>query len=341
MTDPELRDLFAEAAPAAPSTVGWADNARARRRRRRTFTGVAVAVLAVGVGVPVGATLLSRPVQVAQPAATATLPDRVASDVCQQAQQQVTDTFQAGAQGEAALEPGAVRAWLCGDGTADAGMAFGTVGPSYPLTEDVDQAVDWFLQAPEADPNQACTMEYRLTYTVAFEYPDGTLAPVQGALHGCRTVTDGSATKSGGQEYFDLLTSLWASHPAATPAPVEATCSGAATMLQAAPADVTSGAFCQQTDVTSSTMTTAELSPELVASIATSLRESSAEVSEPERYLEPSTQLQLFTPQGAKLTLSMLIDGTFSYYVGDQEWEWTAPGDVYEELKKVADQPLP
>lgn len=193
MTD-DLRDLFHDNEPTEPATIGWADRVHRKRSQRRWMGGGVAVALLLAVGVPLGLQLARTPVTVATPAESNATS---AAQACEQAEALTSDTSHRGAP----VERGAKRAWLCGDATE--------AGPADPLTQDVDAAVEAYLALPEAAADRACTEEYRLTYTVVFQYEDGTVAPVRGELHGCRTVTDFDTTRSGGEEFLGTLADLW------------------------------------------------------------------------------------------------------------------------------------
>ncbi|NHB84566.1 hypothetical protein G7085_07950 [Tessaracoccus sp. HDW20] len=136
------------------------------------------------MAVPLGISVLNQPNQnVANPAVGPT-PTRTATDApaptgpaaataaeaCAAASEATTGWAELSG-GDSPVKPGATRVWLCGDQM--------TAGPAEPLTVGVDELAGAFLDSGEADPNQACTMEYRLSYTLAFQYGDGTLVPLR------------------------------------------------------------------------------------------------------------------------------------------------------------------
>lgn len=325
----DIHDLMHENTPDEPSTAGWADRVRGRRQRRRAVTGVAAGVLAVGLAVPVGVSLLNRPMQVARPAdgttAPAALPARDAGEVCAEARQQMTVAIAATTYanpGDPVLQEGAVRAWLCGDDSAEEGMVSGTRGPLDPLTVDVDKAVSWFLDAQPSDPDQACTMEYRLTYVVAFEYEDGSLIPVQGELHGCRAVTDGSRYVDGGDGFLDLLTDLWLTNRAPDVSAAPAPCVGA-TIFGALPEEAVSGAVCRQKD--DGTTESAEV-PD-AAAIGAAVAANAVAADETNLPLATGVALELTNKAGEVLRLDRLEDGTYLTYADGTPRQWTPSTD--------------
>ena len=72
----------------------------------------------------------------------------------------------------------------------------GRSGPAEALTTGVSAAIKAYNDLPKADPNQVCTMEYRLNFTVVAEHANGKIEPVVGGLHGAATP---SATGQGRQ----------------------------------------------------------------------------------------------------------------------------------------------
>ncbi|MFT3888727.1 MAG: hypothetical protein QM713_11275 [Arachnia sp.] len=322
MTD--IHDLLHDNTPGEPPTGGWADAVRGKRRRRRVLTGAAAGVLAVGLAVPIGVSLLNRPTQVAQPADTTpvTLPARTADEVCTTAKAQMTklrEKMDYATNGKPILEKGAARAWLCGDDSAD--VTFGTRGLFDPLTADVDKAVAWFLDAKRSDPMQACTAEYRMTYTVAFEYADGTIAPVQGELHGCRSVTDGSRTVNGGEEFLDLLTGLWTTHRAPDVSAEAKPCTTNGSVITAKPEEATTGGVCVIGN--SGTLGMAELGD--AAALGKAIAEGSVETDGLNLdYGFQTIYLDLIDKAGDMIRLERLADGRYLSYAHDgQATVWT------------------
>lgn len=330
MTD--IHNLLHDNTPDEPSTEGWAEKVRGHRRRGRTLTGVAAGVLAVGLAIPVGVSLMNRPTQVTRPAdavspapARPTLPDRDAAEVCAETRELMTIAIAATTYahpGEPVLKEGAVRAWLCGDDQAD--TTFGTRGPLDPLTADVDKAVSWFLNATPADSDQACTMEYRMTYTVAFEYADGSITPVQGELHGCRTTTDGSKYANGGEEFLDLLTDLWTANRAADLSADATLCSTQASILPAKPENAVSAAVCFIGN--SGTLGTAQLGD--VAPLAASIGANTV-VSDGMNldFGVETIMLDLADKAGDMIQLQRLADGSYVFYADSQAKVWTPTAD--------------
>jgi hypothetical protein len=293
------------------------------------MTGVAAGVLAVGLAVPIGVSVLNRPTQVAQPAdgpaAPATLPERTAADVCADAQARMTAAIEGrdyATNGDPVLVEGAVRAWLCGDDSVEGGVAFGTRGPLDPLTKDVDKAVTWFLDAVPSDPMQACTMEYRMAYTVAFEYGDGSLIPVRGELHGCRTVTDGSRTVNGGEEFLDLLTDLWTVNRAPDLSADGGLCTANASIFAARPEDARSASVCLIGGV--GLIGSAELSDDDALAVGEAVAAGSVQTDGADLDFGVETvMLDLANQAGDMIRLQRLADGRYLSYADEQQLVWT------------------
>lgn len=332
----DIHDLMHENTPDEPSTAGWADQVRGRRRRGRTLTGVAAGVLAVGLAVPVGVSVLNRPVEAARPADAlgapagppepAPLQERTAADVCAEAGPLMfvaANTTEYKVWGDPVLKEGAVRAWLCGDDTVQDGVAFGTRGPLDPLTVDVDKAISWFLTAPEADRDGVCTADYRLTYIVAFEYDDGSLIPVSGELHGCRTVTDGSRMTTGGEEFLDLLADLWATNRAPDFEAPAQPCAATGTILVAKPEDTTSAAVCRVEQ--DGTVRSAEV--EDAAAIGAAIAADAVVADETQLSFSDLVTLELANKAGEIVRFDHLEDGTYLSYENGTPMLWTPTAD--------------
>lgn len=324
------------------------DAAASRSRRRWVVAGIAAAALAV-LAVPLVISMGSGPVGSAVPgdvpepthsspvSSAPALPERDVVEVCAEARDEAATYGWAPAGEKPRLREGAVRAWLCGDDTPDGdALLGGTRGPLDPLTERVEEAVDWYLSADLAPAEQACTAEYRLTYTVAFEYSDGSLIPVRGEPHGCRTVTDGDTTKLGGEEYLGLLKGLWseARTPGFTARPE--LCSAAASIIEADPAQSVAGARCtaDQNGVVTKEAMSEELARAVGESVATS-----AEPADPlaVEYPERVWVLELMDRAGDIFRLELLADGSFVHYDGEQPMVWDPPADLDEALSLLGE----
>lgn len=346
MTD--IHDLFHDNDAPDPATTGWAGTIHARRRKTRLVTGVAAGVLAVALAVPVGIALLNQgggssvaePVLAAtSPAETPVAPDEtpqpgdpgvLPSDpepiriggaaVCQEAAQIVAGRD--GQTGQPGLNEGATKAWLCGDGTFS--------GPLDPLTVGVDEAVEAFLAQPPAPTDQICTMEYTMAYTVVFEYANGSLTPVTGELHGCRTTNDGAGVRQGGAEFFDEVTRLWNAQRATSDFRVEEPMACGDEVSSILPVDrgqIAAVAICTRTDDGWETS-----APGDNAALAGAVMESAEADAVPVDMWEartPGRRLELGDRWGSKLVLTELKDGRFLYTDADgTATAWTPSADL-------------
>lgn len=331
MTD--IHNLFHENdAPDAP-TDGWAENVRARRGRKRVAAGVAAGVLAVGLAVPVGMALLNQggapsvaepvaalpseqlssanegeppaeplPVEAGSSAAvTPSEPELGGAPICKEAAK-IVNARHDGA-GQTPLTEGATTAWLCGDSMS--------VGALDPLTVGVDEAIKLVLDQPEAPADQPCTMEYRLAYTVVFEYADGAIVPVTGELHGCRTLNDGVTSRSGGEELFEKVTGLWTAQRADSDfqAPLPEGCS--AEFGSVLPIDLTQVAAVQTCELEGETWTSnvPDGNAELAEAVAQSLQ---GDLGDPgDTWAGTNLRLELFDRWGSKVSLEAVEGGGF------------------------------
>lgn len=211
----DIHDLFHRAAPPEPPTEGWADEARSRRTRRRAVLGGLTMVAVLAVAIPVGIRLVADDAPVALSSAETASPlgdmaDPGPVDYFVPGPSACTDGRGAFVQpGPGPVTTGATQVWLCGDAIIQDGYPSGLRGPLEPLTLNPDALVELYRAAPLADPDQACTADYRLGYRLVFDYPDKPSQVVQGELHGCRTTTDGETFRTGGQELYDAAIAAW------------------------------------------------------------------------------------------------------------------------------------
>lgn len=332
----DIHDLFHDNDTADPTTNGWAEEVRTRHRRNRVLTGVAAGVLAVGLAIPVGVTLVNRSggTPVASPA---TQPPSVApSDLEESAGPDPSDPVdppmgasicQSGADemakrlAEASPQPvreGATTAWLCGDGVYQ--------GPLDPLTEGVDDAVRAFLSQPEAPQDRACTMEYTMTYTVVFEYPDSTIIPVTGELHGCRTTSDGATQREGGQEFLDTVKGLWTKQRASSDFINDTMTACAEARQPIIPVDLTQLVAAQVCTRKGEAWDTAGLGAdeELARQIVDSVEQDVTEVGDTWEFRTPERRIELVDRFGGIFTLTELADGRYTFMDGkgnDKAWK--------------------
>lgn len=332
MTD--IHDLFHDNDIPDPATNGWVDNVHARRRKTRLVTGVAAGVLAIGLAVPVGIALLNQsggnpvaePVVAAtssdQPAATSqpgdpgvlpvdpSTPTIGGAPACKEVAGIVASRSEDAT--PPALTEGARKAWLCGDGIY--------AGALDPLTVGVDDAIASFLSQPAAPSDQACTMEYTMGYTVVFEYADGSLIPVTGELHGCRTTSDGATVRQGGAEFLDTVTTLWKKQRATAETGNEAAEQCSDETQSILPADLTQVAAVQTCTRSADGWETQRIAvlndatirtnEDLAKAVVESMK-SASPVGDVWEERQPQRRLELIDAWGSKVTLTELKDGAF------------------------------
>lgn len=345
MTDDQFSKAFKKIVPDSPSPDDWAAGALRKRRNRAGVVGGTVGVLAVALAIPVTLNLADSPL-------TADPEEPVAAEEQEHSPEDsdgaappkgdgllgAAACFDDAGQrvqpeaGDAALEPGAVRAWLCGDASPD--NPFGTVGPLEALEQDVDQVVEFVEAQPEVDlATMTCTMEYSLSYLVVLEYADGSRSHVTGETHGCQVVTAGETARSGGVEFLDHLTGLWSSQRDSVDAPEASpgtpACPAPGTMLVPGLDEVVAGAVCVG-EPTTGEYGRAELQPEDVERVVADIRDNAVE-GEPMGW---DTAVVLVGPWGDWLRLISSEDGSnYGFIDADgASWNWTPTPEVAELL---------
>lgn len=343
MTDDQFSKAFKDIVPDSPAPDAWADGAKQRRRRRTgTVAGVA-GVLAVALAVPIGMQLADRNIVATpaeqpgegsdpRPAGNGLLGAAACFDDNGEPVQRPT--------GGPGVETGAVRAWLCGDATDAA--SFGTVGPLEPLVTGVDQLVDFIVAQPELPADSMCTMEYTLAYRVVLEYPDGSILPVAGELHGCRGVSDGATIRAGGEELYDLARDLWREQRSDADVPVDLfvlpPCPPSQVMLMPSLDEIVGAVACVPGPDEFS-YGQVELHPDDVALIVEDIRANAVE-GEPDGW---EAAFALTGSWGEWLALSRTADAT-GYSFSDAEgvtWVWTPSPEVAELLAAVLTPDMP
>ncbi len=212
--DPELSDSLRRIVPDDLSPAGLVAGARGKRRRRNGVVGAVAALVLVAVAVPLALNLPSNDNLIAEPAATSTAPqteEPTKAFALPGAQACYNDdgipiNHSQDASGPA--EPGAVKAWLCGDYSPDTGA--GSVGPHEPLTSGIDELLEGVQSEPEVDLAViSCPAEYNLSFNVVLEYADGTRSIVGGDRHGCRLTYDGGVAREGGDKFYGEAVTAW------------------------------------------------------------------------------------------------------------------------------------
>lgn len=341
----DIHNLFHDAAPDEPTTEAWPEEVHARRHRNRVAGGVAAGTLAVALAVPLGIALLNQPNQiVASPAPTSTpTPQTVsvgdAESACAAAAEQVAGWAEADRGDLPAVRKGATVAWLCGDQM--------TLGPNEPLTTGLDDLVQAYLDQPEAPLDQACTMEYRMAYTLVFQYADGSLAPVTGELHGCRNLSDGATLRSGGEELLTQATEAWTTERATSDFHDDEPASCSEATMSILPFDSTQVSAVQTcTRVGESwdvdrvavindvdLATNADLANAVMESVTADV----ADAGDMWQPREPERRIEVIDRWGAKFVLSELQDGGFVFTDADGSPRLWTPTTELAALLAVAD----
>lgn len=334
MSEHELSEIFKRDLP-QQSDASWADDARRRHGRRRAGIGGVAVVAALAVVSPFALQLLNNDAQTAQPAPTGTPPTDA-----QTGGDRASACAGAAESAGAELPETAVRLWLCDE---PGEIGFSRQGPQEPLTQGVDAALAAFRELDKADPAMACTMEYVLTYLVVAEAADGTLTPVAGELHGCRTIGE----RVGGDGYLETLGELWAAQRAAEPAPdteftVEELCGGSASILPATLESSTQGALCATADPGAGSVDGALMSPDLVTRLRDAVEADAVNGTVGE--WEMTARVVLQNPWGDSLTMTRYPSGAFQF--GDRVWRpkgelATALDDLFVQTGIPSVDPVP
>lgn len=336
MSDDQFSHAFKDVVPEAPSPDAWADGARRRHRRRTQLVGGVVGVAIVALAVPITLNVL-RPDFTAAPAQTPTTqvpvaPSSVALDPAPDGKPGAAACYDAAGNpvrpvaGEG-VQPGAVKAWLCGDDQQ--------VGPLEPLITGVDRIVDFVGKQGALPGDVACTEEYTLAYTVVLVYPDGSTVPVAGELHGCRTINDGAGVRRGGEEFYKLLRGLWQEQRLAIGQPEEAfgpefprDCIGT-TLIGADLGGVVGGASCllAEGDFANPVLGSVELSPDDAAALAADIEAHSTKAQQEEWGGNP--EISLVDAWGSMLNIWTVEPGRYQYRDADgQMWYWTPSAEA-------------
>ena len=326
MSDEQLSQIFKRDLP-NQGDGRWADDARRRHGRRRAGIGGVAVVAALAVVSPFALNQFDNSDDTAVPAPLGTEPatssplapaDREAA--CAGAAENAVDE----------LPETAERLWLCDE---PGGIGAGRKGPQEPLTVGVDEALAAFHALEAADPNQACTMEYTLTYVVVAEAADGTMTPVSGGLHGCRTV----GNRSGADGYLATLGDLWAAQRAAVTPPAERLgaerlCAVPTSILPTSIDGATQAAICAPGGYEDAPANGVDVPAELLEQIRADIAENTASGTLGE--WEPTATLVLADPWGDTLVLNRFASGTYQW--DDQVWR--PEGALAEMLDALVEQ---
>lgn len=242
-------------------------------------------------------------------------------------------------------EPGAVRAWLCGDYSPDTGM--GTVGPVEPLTSGLDTLVSDVQAADEVNLAViTCPAEDNLSFNVVLEYEDGTRHIVGGDRRGCRTTYDGGVVREGGEDFHSALIAAWEAQretEGGTGGGGDAgLCPGPPSLMRMKFEDAVRGSVCvRDADDWGTTHSISDLSGEVVAEVAESMGDQLETLDEDlppgsPSAPEQSVWLTLSNTYDDHLTLVRHEDGTYQVRDGEgPQWTWVPPPDLSLRLQEL------
>ena len=354
MNDPEISHNLRRIVPDDLSTTGLVDGARRKRRRRQSMVGAAAALVLVAVAVPLTLNLPNEG-PIAQPAATSTTPVPTTSvrttddpdgswplpgpEACYN--EDGTAVNWSHDDGEAGpAEPGAVRAWFCGDYSPETGEGF--VGPIEPLTSGLDAIIEGVQAADPIDLSvTTCTAEYNLSFNAVFEYADGSRRIIGGERHGCRVTYDGGVTRVGGEEFYGALYDAWERQRATDGGDwvVPHVCPGPLSLFEMQPWDAVQASVCGENADGSWSGT--YLSDELVAKVADSMAEARNSTTEDTPQPDSSAPEQrIWLTLSNKFTdyqsLVRLEDGIYRAYDGEGfDWFWAPSEALATELDEA------
>lgn len=237
------------------------------------------------------------------------------------------------------LPDGALRAWLCGD-PSEGFPATG--GPLEPLTEGLDEVTAAFNALEPLPGDVACTAEYRMTYVVVLDYPDGAQR-LRGELHGCKVVSDGERQFSGGEGFLQTLVGLWERQRSGVAAPTEApeACPPLTTLVPTTPDAVLVGHVCARDygDVRVLSDVPEDLLSRMVESLRTDV---GGDV--PAMGIDDRGAFVLVDGWGSTMSLVPLHDGNFAVDPSplDEFAYWKPSADLAEDLHAfLAPEPSP
>lgn len=332
MSDEQLSQIFKRDLPRQDDGA-WAEDARRRHGRRRAAIGGVSVVAALALVVPFALQLVDREADVAVPAPIGTEPSEAPTAETQ-------DPGAAGSRAAACsgaaenagdeLPETAERLWLCDEGGE---IGFGRKGPQEPLTQGVDAALAAFHGLDVAPADQACTMEYGLTYVVVAEAADGTLTPISGGLHGCRTV----GNRSGADGYLATLGELWAEQRASEPVPAERIaaqelCATQGSILPATVDGATQAAICEPQGFDGEAVNAVEVPGDVLQQVQAAIADGT--VSGTLGEWEPTARLVLADPWGEMVALTRHASGTY-------QWDgrlWRPDGALAATLDAMVEQ---
>ncbi|MEO7588418.1 MAG: hypothetical protein ABIS84_10385 [Arachnia sp.] len=345
MNDPEISNNLRRIVPDDLSPAGLVEGARRKRRQRRSMVGVVAALALVAIAVPV-AVNLPRDI-VAQPAATPSqTPDVRQTDGTGEAQalpgaracynDDGTPISWSEIQTGPA-EPGAVKAWFCGDYSPETGTGF--VGPIEPLTSGLDTLIVDVQAADVIDLTvTSCLADYNLSFNAVFEYPDGSRRIIGGDRHGCRTTYDGGVARAGADEFYGALYNAWEKQRETEVGDwvVPNICPGPLSLIAMTPWDAVQGSLCGEgaDGARSATYLSDALVTEVTESMRAALQPPEESTPQPQSSApEQRIWLTLSNKFTDYLTLVRHEDGLYRAYDGEGlEWFWKPSEDVSAKL---------
>lgn len=333
-----VSDVFERVTPHRDVPEGLLAGARRKRQQRRLAASGVAALVVLGLAVPLAALMSQQNTIPANPASTSTpLPPEF-----QGLTNPCLDPDQSLPEPTGALETGATRVWLCGDYVAgDELSASGMIGPLEPLVNDVDQLIEtWESYDPLAE-DIACTMEYRLTYNLVFDYDDQTQRVLRGELHGCRTLSDGTTNRSGGEELFDLAVGMWQEQRDALPEFENpyVPCRVASSIMSADLEDVNRGSLCVLSD-DGSQQDSARLPDDLVEQVRDAIAAEAEPVApEDQVVFEDRRWLELVTRFADPIRLNTDATGeVYEWWADEGLMRWEPSTELQEALAVLADE---
>ncbi|RMB62043.1 hypothetical protein [Tessaracoccus antarcticus] len=335
--DPDISDNLRRIVPDDLSPARLVDGARRKRARRNGVVGALAALALVAVAVPVALNLPADGPTVAQPATTTSQtpdvrqgeePGGVPSLPGARACYNDDGTPISWSQVQTGpAEPGAVKAWFCGDYSPETGIGF--VGPIEPLTSGLDTLIADVQAADVIDLTvTSCLADYNLSFNAVFEYPDGSRRIIGGDRHGCRTTYDGGVARAGADEFYGALYNAWVKQRQSDTGDwvVPNICPGPLSLIEMNPWDAVQGSLCGEG--TDGSRSATYLSDALVAEVTKSMR---ASLEPPEENTPQPTSsapeqriwLTLSNKFTDYLSLVRHEDGLYRARDGEgQEWFW-------------------
>ncbi len=346
--DPEISASLRRIVPDDLTTGGLVAGARSKRRRLHGVVGVVAALVLVAVAVPVALNLPTNDTLIAEPAVTSASPspsvkieDPERAFVLPGAQACYNDDrtpINHSQDTNGPAQPGAVKAWLCGDYSQETGAGF--IGPHEPLTSGIDELLEGMQSEPEVDLAViSCPAEYNLSFNVVLEYEDGTRSIVGGDRHGCRLTYDGGVAREDGDKFYGEAVSAWETQRETDDGDwvVPHICPGPLSLIEMERSDVVQASVCGDKEdgswgaVYLEEDLVGEISEDLAASYAAHAENDFVEVPEQRVWLTLSDKFTDYQ------TFVRHEDGRYHAYDGEgRKWFWKPS----EELSVKLDEAL-